>query len=135
MINTHYKKYCKMLRNVLNEAKKQYFHNKIATSTNKIKTAWKIIKRNSGDQQKLNAITEIYYKDEGLTNINDTEHAFDQYYTKEIANINTSQSDMLTALSLLSNNKIENPAQMKIIQVTEAKSNNKNTQIQKLNRI
>jgi hypothetical protein len=44
-LRDHYKKYCNVLKRVINEAKKQYFHNQIATSSNKVKAAWKIIKK------------------------------------------------------------------------------------------
>jgi hypothetical protein len=30
-VRDHYKKYCNVLKRVINEAKKQYFHNQIAT--------------------------------------------------------------------------------------------------------
>jgi hypothetical protein len=48
-IKLHYKKYYKIIKQVINEAKKQFFHNQIAAATNKIKTAWKIVKENSGN--------------------------------------------------------------------------------------
>jgi hypothetical protein len=50
-VRDHYKKYCNVLKTVINEAKKQYFHNQIAASSNKVKAAWKIIKKNSGNSQ------------------------------------------------------------------------------------
>jgi hypothetical protein len=48
-VKMHYKIYCKILKQVINEAKKQFSHKQIAASTNKIKTAWKIVKENSGN--------------------------------------------------------------------------------------
>lgn len=45
-IRDHYKEYCNILKRVINEAKKkQYFHNQIAASSNKVKAAGKIIKK------------------------------------------------------------------------------------------
>jgi hypothetical protein len=44
-VRDHYKKSCNILKRVINEAKQQYFHNQIATSSNKVKAAWKIIKK------------------------------------------------------------------------------------------
>ena len=36
----YYKKYCSTLTEVINQAKKQFYHKQLATSSNKIKTAW-----------------------------------------------------------------------------------------------
>jgi hypothetical protein len=60
-IKIHYKKYYKILKQVINEAKKQFFHNQIAASTNKIKTAWKIVKENSGNTCPDDSITKIKF--------------------------------------------------------------------------
>jgi hypothetical protein len=43
-----YIKYCKILNNVIKEAKKQHYSRLIAKSDNKIKTAWNIIRRKTG---------------------------------------------------------------------------------------
>ena len=47
-IRDHYKKYCNVLKRVINEAKKQYFHNQTVASSNKVKAIWKIIKKKLG---------------------------------------------------------------------------------------
>ena len=44
----HYMKYCKMLKKVIKEAKKQLYDRLIAKSDNKIKTTWNIIKNETG---------------------------------------------------------------------------------------
>jgi hypothetical protein len=44
----HFIKYCKILNNVINEAKKQHYSRLTAKSDNKIKTTWNIIKRETG---------------------------------------------------------------------------------------
>ena len=43
-LKNHYKQYCKILTSVINEAKKYTYDNRIAKSTNKMKTTWNIIK-------------------------------------------------------------------------------------------
>jgi hypothetical protein len=43
-----YIKYCKILNNVIKEAKKQHYCRLIAKSDNKIKTTWNIVKRETG---------------------------------------------------------------------------------------
>jgi hypothetical protein len=52
----HNKKYCKILKRVIIEAKKLYFSNQIITSSSKVKIAWKIIKNNSGNSQSYAAV-------------------------------------------------------------------------------
>jgi hypothetical protein len=41
----HYIKYCRFLRKVMKEAKKQHYSRLIAKSNNKRKTTWNIIKK------------------------------------------------------------------------------------------
>ena len=44
-LKKYYKQYCKILANVIKEAKKYTYNNQINKSTNKIKTTWNIIKK------------------------------------------------------------------------------------------
>jgi len=112
--------YPKIQRVKYNEAKKQYFHNQIAVSSNKIKTAWKIIKDNSGIPQENNIITKINCDNRTLSNTKDTANAFNKYYTQIAAKLGTENGDSNKALKLLRNTKFGNITQMKIIPVTEA---------------
>jgi hypothetical protein len=47
-LKRHYKLYCKVLSNVILEAKQNNYNKQIMRSTNKIKTAWEILKVESG---------------------------------------------------------------------------------------
>jgi hypothetical protein len=58
-IKNHCKKYCIILKKVIKEAKKQFFHKQIATSANKVKTTWDIIKDNSGNPQHARVIDSL----------------------------------------------------------------------------
>ena len=40
----YYKQYCKILANVIKQAKRSMYANQITNSTNKIKAAWDIVK-------------------------------------------------------------------------------------------
>ena len=44
VLNKHYKQYCKILTRVITESKKTMYNKQINNSTNKMKTAWKIIR-------------------------------------------------------------------------------------------
>ena len=119
-IKMHYKIYCKILKQVISEAKKQFFHNQIAASTNKIKTAWKIVKENSGNTCPDDSITKIKLGGILLDNPKKIANALNKYYINITDNINIKNTDRFKAATLLTNHRLENIAQMKIIPVTEA---------------
>ena len=100
--------------------KKQYFHNQIAISSNRIKTAWKIIKDNSGIPQANNIITKINCDDRTLSNTKDIANAFNKYYTQIAAKLGTENGDANKTLKLLRNTKFDNIMQMEIIPDIEA---------------
>jgi hypothetical protein len=43
-MKVYYKQYCKILEQVIKEAKKSMYNNQVINSTNKIKTTWNVIK-------------------------------------------------------------------------------------------
>jgi hypothetical protein len=73
---------------VINKAKKQHFHNKILTSSNKSKAAWKIIKNYTGEPQTHERITKIMYEGQAVTNTNETANAFNPFYINSATNTN-----------------------------------------------
>ena len=82
--------------------KKQYFHDQIATSSNKVKVAWKIIKKkNSGNSQSYDTITKVNCVDKLLNNPKDIANAFNKFYTQIVTNSNSKHSDTHKASSLL----------------------------------
>jgi len=115
----HYKKYCKILKNVINEAKKQSFYKQVVVSSNKVKTAWKIIKDNTGNSHYDDSINKIKSENGLLKNPIEIANAFNEYYINTITNLNIKHSDIGKALKLLNNCKFENIAYMEIIPVTE----------------
>jgi len=79
-IKKHYKIYCKILKQVINEAKKQFIHNQIAASANKIRTAWKIVKDNSGKTCPDDSITKIKIGDILIDKPKEIANALNTYY-------------------------------------------------------
>ena len=61
---------------------KHFFHKQIAASSNKVKTAWKIIKGNSGNFYYDDTITKINCGNVSLENPKEIANAFNKYYTK-----------------------------------------------------
>ena len=119
-LTNHYRAYCKILKKVIQEAKKQFFQKQVALSSNKIRTAWNIIKRNTGKCYNENTITKINYRNVPLKNSSEIANAFNNYYTNIIANLKIRKGDMSKAFKMLNNLKLRNKTQMKIIPVMEA---------------
>jgi hypothetical protein len=116
----HYKIYCKILKKVINEAKKQSFHKQIAASTNKIKTAWKIVKENSGNTCPVGLITKIKEGSTLVDNPKEIANDLNKYYINITENINIKNADRLKAATILKNHRFQKIVQMKVIPVTEA---------------
>jgi hypothetical protein len=78
---SYYKNYCTILRKVIKEAKKEFYHKQVASSSNKVKTAWRIIKENLGNPQHADSIHKIKCGNVLLKKPNDIANAFNRYYT------------------------------------------------------
>jgi capsular polysaccharide biosynthesis protein len=61
ILKKYYKQYCKILANVIKEAKKYTYNNQINNSTNKIKTTWNIIKTETKRHKRSTATTLLRY--------------------------------------------------------------------------
>jgi hypothetical protein len=57
-----------MLANVIKEAKKCTYNNKINKSTNKIKTTWNIIKKETNRHKRLKTVTNYHNSPEAFNN-------------------------------------------------------------------
>jgi len=70
-LKEYYKRYCAILRKVINLAKKLYYDKQIELSFNRVKTTWKIIKDITGKTH--SPVTDMKIKSDAriLTNIND----------------------------------------------------------------
>jgi hypothetical protein len=76
-----------ILTRVIGESRKQYFHNYIATSSNKVKSAWKVKNKpsvNFPSQKKSN----INCNDKLLNNATDIANAFNKFCTQIATKLN-----------------------------------------------
>jgi hypothetical protein len=48
LMKIHYRKYCKILTQVIKEAKCMHYNKDILASNNKVKAVWKIVKKETG---------------------------------------------------------------------------------------
>ena len=67
-LKKHYKQYCKILTNVIKEAKRHTYNNQINKSTNKIKTTWNIIKTITNRHTRSTAMTKYHSSPEVFNN-------------------------------------------------------------------
>jgi hypothetical protein len=115
----YYNKYCKILKQVINEAKKQFFQRQIATSTNKVKTAWKIVKENTASTRH-DSITKMKIGGTCSDKPREIANALNNHYVRITDNINVKKVDCSKAETLLKNYRLSNVAEMKTIPVTES---------------
>jgi hypothetical protein len=55
-LKIHYRQYCEILKDVIREAKKQYYNRQVLNSSNKIKTVWDITESVTGKLTKVDTI-------------------------------------------------------------------------------
>ena len=115
----HYKKYCMILSKVIKEAKRQYFHNLIATSPNRVKTAWRIIRDNSGITPHPDIIDSLKCGNTLLKNPKDIAHAFNSHYSNTTASLGIKHNNKGNAMLYLYNSNLTTITQMVMTPVSE----------------
>ena len=73
-------KYCKIVRHVIKEAKKQHCSRRIAKSNNKIKT-WNNIKKEAGKVHSVEQVPTLLVNDEKLKDPKYVANAFNNFFT------------------------------------------------------
>jgi len=93
-IKEYYKRYCAILRKVINLAKKLYYDKQTEFSSNRVKTTMKIIKDITG--KTWSPVTNMKIKSDAgiLTNINDIGKAFNIYFDNIAEDLNNNSSDV-----------------------------------------
>jgi hypothetical protein len=88
-LKQHYKAYCKILVNVIKEAKRMTFNKRILKSNNKSKTTWNIINELLGKQHFIQDIQKLTIEGNHLTNQHDIADAFNKYFSTIIDKTNS----------------------------------------------
>ena len=83
-----YQVYCKILSNVIKEAKRIHYNKTIKNSTNKCKTTWNIIKKLTNNQQTQTDVQELMIDTRHLIDQQDITDAFSTYFSTVIDKIN-----------------------------------------------
>ena len=116
----YYKKYCRILNKVIKQAKRQYIHNIIASSFNKAKTAWRIIRENSGVTPHLDIIDDLNCGNSILRNPKDIAHAFNNHFSNVSISLGTKRINRENAISYLHNVKLNNIILMEMTSIFES---------------
>jgi len=92
----HYRKYCKILAEVIKLAKRKHYNNLLMNSANKTKTTWNIINENINKRHKKQDLSSININGVIIQNTQAIANTFNSYYssvanhiTKEIHTSNT----------------------------------------------
>ena len=80
-LNNHYKKYCRILSDVIKTAKKRYYNNLLLTSNNKSKTSWHIIKSVTNKYKGTHGISSIEIDGELFNDHLVVAKTFNSYFT------------------------------------------------------
>jgi hypothetical protein len=78
-LKKYYKLYCKILTNVIKEAKRLHYDGKIKKSNNKNKTLWDIIKLETGKKHTSNEMNMLNIKGRLSNNHQDIAEAFNKH--------------------------------------------------------
>jgi tRNA uridine 5-carbamoylmethylation protein Kti12 len=77
----HVIKYCKIVRNVVKEAKKQHYSRRIGKSNTKIKTTMNNIKKETGKVHSVEQVPTLLVNDEKLKDPTYVANAFNSFFT------------------------------------------------------
>ena len=119
-VKTHYDNYCRILKKVIREAKKQHYSRLIAKSSNKVKTTWNIIKKETGKLHPTEQIPSLVMGNENLKEPESLANTFNNYFLTVAEQLNVQKSEKGDAISLLKKSFPGNFPSIKIIPITEA---------------
>ncbi|PNF23822.1 hypothetical protein B7P43_G15913 [Cryptotermes secundus] len=123
-IRVFYVKYCKILRNVIKEAKKQHYRRLIAKSDNKIKMTWNIIKRETGKMHLTDQMPSLLAKSEKAKDLEIVANDFNKFFLTVAETLNLHQMGNENAFSFLKDAFPINFPSIKIIPTSEAEIKN-----------
>jgi hypothetical protein len=119
-----YIKYCKILKSVIKEAKKQYYSRLIAKSDNKIKMTWNIIKRETGKGHLIEQIPPLPTTSLKAEELETVANYFNKFFLTLAENLNLHQRGNENAYSILEDAFPTNFPTIKIIPTTETEIKN-----------
>jgi hypothetical protein len=102
-MRTQFNKYCKILSRVIKEAKRQHYCRLIDKADNKVKTAWNIMKHESGKLKRMEQTLRVLINNEKLSDPQKIVDAFNTFFLKITENLDLHQEARHDAISFLKN--------------------------------
>ena len=98
-LKNRYRLYCKILKDVIREAKKQHYNRQVLNSSNKIRTMWDITKSVTGKSTKIDTIQELKVNGNVISSSQDIADSLNNFFLSVVENntfkINNSPLDYL----------------------------------------
>ena len=116
----YYIKYCRILKKVFKEAKKQFYDSLIAKSDNKTKTTWNIIKNETGRMHPVEQVPSTLVNMAKLKDHKTVANAFNNFFLTTSEKLNRYKSEKRDAISFLKDSFPGNFPTINIIPITEA---------------
>jgi hypothetical protein len=85
-LKNHYRLYCKTLKDVIREAKKQHYNRQILNSSNKIRTVWDITKSVTGKLTKVDTIQELKVNGKVISDRQDIADSLNSFFLSVVEN-------------------------------------------------
>jgi hypothetical protein len=112
--------YCRILKKVIKEPKKQFYDRLIAKSDNKTKTTWNIIKNETGRMCPIEQVPCTLEIMEKLKDQKTVANAFNNFFLTSSEKLNRYKSEKRDAISFLNDSFPGNFPTINIIPITEA---------------
>jgi hypothetical protein len=92
----HYRKYCKILTQVIKEAEHMHYNRQILESNNKVKAVWKIVKKETGKYSTEDVTPSIKINDNAIKNPKVLANSFNTYFLTIIERMNNDTTTLTT---------------------------------------
>jgi hypothetical protein len=116
---THYVNYRRILKKIISEAKKQHCNRLIATPSNKVKTAWNVIKKETGKLRPTEQVPSLVVSN-GKKDPKSMANTFNNFFLTVTEKLNIQKFEKGAAISFLKDSFPGNFPSIKIIRITEA---------------
>jgi hypothetical protein len=120
MTRAFYIKYCKIVNNVIKEAKKQHYSRLIVKSDNKIKTTWNIIKKETGKVRLNEQTPSLFTDDAKVKDPESVANTFNNFFLTITESLNLHKIGKEDAISFLKDAFPVKFPDIKIIPTTES---------------
>jgi hypothetical protein len=116
----YYSRYCIILRKVIRKAKQMYYKSLIMSSENKSKTAWNIIKIESGKSNTTMHLPSFFKLDDSIIHSDYVTEVFNGYFCNLVDKLNVNSPSMDSAMNLLRTSFPNGFSTLEVVPITVA---------------